>query len=131
MIKEVLSEANEELRTDECITTKKTKKMKTATEKEIAIMKKELEKRIALRATIFNAAADEKWKEIGREPREGEVKNQQRLVEMLGMEYREGWFACLRYLKQIPWNEAIYVICEITDEHKADTGRKEDDSDEA
>ena len=44
MIKEVLSEANEELRTDECITTKKTKKMKTATEKEIAIMKKELEK---------------------------------------------------------------------------------------
>lgn len=118
------------MRTDECITTKKTKKMKTATEKDIAIMKKELEKRIALRATIFNAAADEKWKEIGREPREGEVKNQQRLVEMLGMEYREGWFACLRYLKHIPWNEAIYVISEITDEHKADTGRKEDDSDE-
>lgn len=104
--------------------------MKTATEKDIARMKRQMEKRIALRATIFNAAADERWKEIGREPREGEVKKQQRQVEMLGMEYREGWFACLRYLKHIPWNEAIYVINEITDEHKAATGRKEDDSDE-
>ena len=130
MIKEVLSEANEELRTDECITTKKTKKMKTATEKEIARMKERMEKEIAVIICTLDAMVESMWRMEEKVQSEVDIRNKQRIKELIDKSYRAGWERCLSYLAKRPWDEAMRVICGITDEHEADTGRKEDDSDE-
>lgn len=118
------------MRTDECITTKKTKKMKTATEKDIARMKGQMEKEIAVIICTLDAMVEKIWRIVENVPSEVEIRNKKRLKELIDKSYRAGWERCLAYLAKRPWDEAMNIIGKVACEHKAATGRKEDDSDE-
>lgn len=104
--------------------------MKTATEKEIARMKRQMEKEIAVIICTLDAMTESIWKIEEKEPSEREICAKQKVNALVDNSYRAGWMQCLAYLAKRPWDENMRVICGMTDEHKADTGRKEDDSDE-
>lgn len=104
--------------------------MKTATEKDIARMKRQMEKEIAVIICTLDATVESIWRIEGNVPSEVEIRNKKRLKELIDKSYRAGWERCLAYLAKRPWDEVLNIIGGMADEHEAATGRKEDDSDE-